>query len=427
MKIVMLPHQLEFLESDYEVVAASCGRGAGKSFMAAAAGATHLKKGDSGLLIGPTFEDCDIIINFIIDFLSATHTKFIHHKSKHYLKLRNGGTLYYRTAETERGIRGKTNLSFLIMDEAAMSSRKIYMLALMCLRGAKVRKRKIYLISTPRGKANWFYDVCMSDKCHLVKANTRSNTFLGEEFVEMLQEQVTDKELLKQELEAAWLDLTACPVFEESLLETMLKPSQSSSGKVVVGIDVATGGDNSSACVMRGNEIIKIHAQKTTADVGTLINMAHASLGGLVPDYFVIDSTGVGAFAPVEFKRVWPDSTVIPVNFSEKSYKPGYANRRAEIYFDLRTRIQTGLRYGSQVSDDIRSKVWKQALATEYMLGGKSILTIVPKKDIKMKTGSSPDELDSVVLAACVDVNALTHQRSSSAPVPTMPLSIRRN
>ena len=297
----------------------------------------------------------------------------------------------------------------------------------MCLRGAKVRKRKIYLISTPRGKANWFYDVCMGDRCHLVKATTRANTFLGEEFVEMLMEQVTDKELLKQELEAAWLDLTACPVFEESLLEMRLKPSQSSSGKIVVGIDVATGGDNSSACVMRGNEIIKIHAQKTTADIGTLVNMAHAALGGLVPDYFVIDSTGVGAFAPVEFKRIWPDSIVIPVNFAEKSYKPGYANRRAEIYFDLRTRIQNGLRFGGQVPQDVRNNVWKQALATEYMLGGKSILTIVPKKDIKMKIGCSPDELDSVALAASVDANALSQQRSCSAPVPTMPLSIRRN
>jgi hypothetical protein len=267
----------------------------------------------------------------------------------------------------------------------------------------------------------------MSEACHLVKANTTSNTFLGESFVEMLNELITDKSLLAQELEAEWLDLSACPVFEEDFIKLLSSPLPRVGSAIVVGVDVATGGDNSSACVKKGNELIKIHSQRTSSDVGTLVNMVHNALGGLAPDYFVIDSTGVGAFAPTEFKRHWPDAVVIPVNFAEESLRPGYTNRRAELCFELRRKITEGLRYGAGIPQETRDLVHKQAMATEYMIGPKNRLALVPKKDIKQKIGCSPDELDAIMLASFVDADNLARLNKSTAPIPTMPLSVRKN
>lgn len=418
---------MEFLDSPSKFVSMPAGRGAGKSLVASLACARHLKRGESGLLIAPTFEDCDVIVNYLVDFLEASHTAYKHNKSKHCISLRNGARLYYRTGETEKGIRGKTNLSFLVLDEAAMVPHEIYVIALACLRGELVRNIKVYCISTPKGRGNWYYDYSISDYTHMIRATTRDNHKLGAEFYEMLRSNYS-ADFLAQEAEAEWIDLSACNVFDDSEYRALCSVSQSSVGaSVIVGIDVATGGDNSSAAVIRGNEIIRIHSRKTTMDIGSLIHLATGALGGLEPNMFVIDTTGVGAFAPSEFRKHWANAEVFGVNFGEKAYKPGYVLRRDEIHFDLKRRIASGLRFGGGVGEEMRRSVQRQLLATEYTIGTKSAFKLLPKKEIKSKIGCSPDELDSLALAASINPESTLMLRREPIPAPVMPITNRRN
>lgn len=184
----------------------------------------------------------------------------------------------------------------------------------------------------------------------------------------------------------------------------------------MVGVDVATGGDSSSCCVIRGNEIVNLVSRKTSPDVDTLLDLIRDSLGGLAPDYIVMDSTGVGAFAPAQALKRWPAATVIPVGFGNPAIKQGFENRRAEIHFDLRSAIGKGLCFGPGVTQTQRLKLQRQMRATEYMLGRKSAYRIQPKKEIKAKLGESPDELDSVALAASVDQAAMLRQNNTTTP-----------
>lgn len=428
MKLRLLKHQMEMATSTSLVTVGAAGRGAGKSLVAGAIAATKLKNGLSGLLIAPIFDDCSVIVNYIEDFLRDSHTAYQHNRSKHFIKLkRNGATLFYRTGETEKGIRGKTNLSFMIVDEAAQIPYEIYLIAKACLRGAKVRSPQIYLISTPRGKGNWLYEEAMKPSTKLVMASTRDNTLLDSSFYEELKSSYSG-DFAAQELEAAWVDSSAMCVYSDSEWELFSSPLAgiNQASRVVVGLDVAAGGDNSSACVIRGNEVIRIHSAKTTLEMESLISLVRTALGGLAPDVIIIDSTGVGTFAPAEFKKAFAGAEVFGVNFADKAYRPGYTNRRDEIHFDLKKRIEKGLRLHPSISQEMRKQLQKQMLATDYMISGKSDFKLVPKKEIKSKIGSSPDELDSVVLAASVDAESIGAMRAQRAPVQTIAITPRR-
>lgn len=406
-------YQYEFLTSVSEEVVAVMGRGTGKSKMLAITAAMHLKNGANGLLLAPTFEDCDVTLNFLIDILHDSKTKFSHNKSKNFIKLRNGAKFYYRPTESDKGIRGKTDVSFLMVDEAALCRMDRYLEACGCLRG-KIKFRRIYLISTPKGRGNWLYEAAMKEGTHLIVRKTTDSPFLDAGFYESLQRKYTG-EFLDQEVNASWIDLNSSLIYSEEDYAS-LSTYKPSSGMVVVGVDVATGGDNSSCCLIRGNEIVRIVSRKTTPDVDTLLDLVRDTLGGLLPDYIVIDSTGVGAYAPAQASKRWPSCKVIPVGFGNPAIKQGFVRRRAEIHFDLRVRIQKGLCFGPMVTPEMRSKLQRQMRATEYMIGRKGAYQIIEKKEIKAKLGESPDELDSVALASSVDQAAMAFMNKNTAP-----------
>ena len=409
-------YQYEFISSIADEVIGVMGRGSGKSKMLAVTASIHLKNGANGLLLAPTFEDCDVTLNFLIEILQESKTKYTHNKSKNYVQVsKTKARLYYRPTESDKGIRGKTNLSFLMVDEAALCRMDRYLEAVGCLRG-KIKFRRIYLISTPKGRGNWLYEAAMKEGAHLITRKSTDSPFLDQGFFDTLKGMYSG-DFFEQEANATWIDLNAALIYSEedySKLATY-RPSQGN-GLVIVGVDVATGGDNSSCCLIRGDEIIRIVSRKTTPDVDTLLDLVRDTLGGLVPDYIVIDSTGVGAYAPAQASKRWPACKVIPVGFGNPAIKQGFVRRRAEIHFDLRTRIGKGLCFGPGVTPEMRSKLQRQMRATEYMIGTKSRYQIIEKKEIKAKLGESPDELDAVALASSVDQAAVAFMNKNTAP-----------
>lgn len=409
-------YQQEFIESEEELVVGVMGRGTGKSKMLSITAARLLKMGASGLLLAPTFEDCDVTLNFLLEILDESRTKYTHNKSKNFIQLkRNKARLYYRPTESDKGIRGKTNISFLMVDEAALCKRERYLEAVGCLRG-KIKFRRRYLISTPKGRGNWLYEEAMSESAHLIIRKTTDSPFLDEGFYETLKG-MYGGEFFEQEVNAGWIDLNASLIYSEEDYISLNTYRQPQPGAVVVGVDVATGGDNSSCTLIRGTEVIRVISRKTSPDVSTILDLIRDTLGGLVPDYIAIDSTGVGAYAPAEVSKRWPACRIIPVNFGAAAFKQGYENRRAEIHFDLRSKISQGLCFGPQVGQDARNKIQRQMRATEYMIGRKGAYRIIEKKEIKAKLSESPDELDSLAIACSVDQAALARINNNQAPV----------
>lgn len=406
MKIELLPKQYEAITSNARTVAYVGGRGTGKSVVAAWIAVRELTLGHSGLVIAPIFEDLrSVMIKYIVEFLTDANIKHQHNKSEHWIKVKNS-YLYYRSAETESGLRGKSELQFLIVDEAATVDYTIYLIAKACLRGRTVRNPRTYLVGTPRGKSNWFYDAAFREDTHLIHAKTTENTFLDISFYEDLKNTYSD-EFARQELEGDFIDNDSSNVFLDSEWKMFTRKTNGMGNQIIVGIDVAAGGDDSSAAVYRGNQLVNVVARKTTTDIATLIDLCRGSLGGLEPNYILIDSTGIGTFAPAEFQKVWGSSKVIGVNFGSKSNKKGFALRRDEIYFDLKKKINVGWTISGSIDPKIIAQVEKEFYATEYGINNNRDFKLIPKAEIKSKIGRSPDMLDAICLGASLDMETI--------------------
>lgn len=406
MRIELLPKQYEAITSNASTVAYVGGRGTGKSVVAAWIAVKELKSGNSGLVIAPIFEDLrSVMIKYIVEFLSDAKIQFQHNKSEHWIKVRNA-FLYYRSAETESGLRGKSELQFLIVDEAATVDFNIYLIAKACLRGKKVRNPRTYLVGTPRGKSNWFYDAAFKPGTHLIHAKTTENIFLDVSFYEDLKNTYSD-DFARQELEGDFIDNDSSNVFLDAEWKMFTRKMNGMGNQIIVGIDVAAGGDDSAAAVFRGNQLVNIVAKKTTTDIATLIDLCRTALGGLAPNYILIDSTGIGTFAPAEFQKVWNTSKVIGVNFGAKSNKKGFSLRRDEIYFDLKKKINQGWTISSTIDSKIVAQIEKEFYATEYGINNNRDFKLIPKSEIKSKIGRSPDMLDAICLGASLDMDTI--------------------
>lgn len=141
--------------------------------------------------------------------------------------------------------------------------------------------------------------------------------------------------------------------------------------------------------------------------MSTLIDLCRMSLGGLAPNYIIIDSTAIGTFAPAEFQKIWKDSKVIGVNFGAKANKKGFALRRDEIYFDLKKKINQGWTISSSIDAKIVAQIEKQFYATAYGLNNNRDFKLIPKAEIKSKIGVSPDMLDAICLGASLDMETI--------------------
>lgn len=345
--------------------------------------------------------------------MDKTKTKYQHNKSEHWVKVKEA-ILYYRSAESESGIRGRSNLSFLIVDEAATVNHDIYLIAKACLRGEFVRNPRTLLVGTARGKGNWFYDAAFKEGTHLVRSRTTDNIYLDSSFYDDLKDTYSD-EFAKQELDGEFIDNDSCAVFSQADWDRFTRKSSALGSQVILGVDVAAGGDDSACAMIRGNELANLYTKKTTTDIASLIDLARITLGGVEPNYIVIDSTGIGTFAPAEFKKIWPKATVLGVNFGAKSNKKGYALRRDEIHFDLKKKIELGLFISPRIDPKIVKKLQKQFFATEYTINNNRDFKLIPKVEIKSKIDCSPDDLDAVALAASVDAESITKQREIDA------------
>lgn len=93
------------------------------------------------------------------------------------------------------------------------------------------------------------------------------------------------------------------------------------------------------------------------------------------------------------------------IAFGGKPVNSAYMNRRAEMYFALKKTVENGL-YG--LTEDIK----KELAMTRYIQTSTGKLQIIPKGDIKLNLGHSPDTSDALALTCC---SSLASRRTPAA------------
>ena len=165
-------------------------------------------------------------------------------------------------------------------------------------------------------------------------------------------------------------------------------------GVFTYAVDVARyGNDKSVRTKRRGFRIFDLieYKDRNTMELANTVNGDYLS-ESTAPNGIFVDTIGVGAGVYDKLQEL--GRSCIEANVSMKADKIDlYANKRAEMYFNLRDFI----RLGGKIPDDGDLK--EELLAIRYIFSktnGK--ILIQPKDEIKEILGRSPDKSDSVAL-----------------------------
>ena len=183
-----------------------------------------------------------------------------------------------------------------------------------------------------------------------------------------------------------------------------------------IGVDVARFGDDATCvhsrrgnCSVTHNTWRKMSTMETAGRVWNIIQSQHAIFGEDIPTRIIlrIDTTGgdVGTGVVDRIRELIaefgiPNIELHAIGAAERPYNPRvYQNKRSEIWFTAATWGQSGQLDLTRIPVRKRDILISQLLASKYAYDSQGKRVVEPKKDIKERTGRSPDDADAFNLA----------------------------
>lgn len=277
---------------------------------------------------------------------------------------------------------------------------------------------KLRITSTPNGRGNKFADIMSADdqiwSRHIVDIYTAIADGLDRN-ADVLRQGCGDDLVWRQEYELD-LDVAAYNQFitYESIAKSILaQPHHDSTAPLLMGVDVARFGVDSSVIAFRQGQDAKslpIREYKGL-DTMALAGQVTQLVGVHGVDYIFVDGVGVGG-GVVDRLRDLGIYNVIDVNAAAKSDMPECYNKRTEMYYNLREWILGG---GTLPND---TALHKELTAAQYRYGDDRRIRLEAKDEIKKRIGKSPDKADALALTFAYPVggkhNAFYTQHSNN-------------
>lgn len=333
--------------------------------------------------------------------------QYQYNKSSHKFTYRNG-IIYLESYEAIENIRGYTLISLAILDECCLAPPDIFTILAFCMRGGGIHP-KIRMLSTPRSQ-NWVTRYVQDYKIPIVNAKTTDNKLINEEQIELMKKTCTDENAWRREFYGEEVDDDdGGVIFTSSLLTDISKVhvGEENDG-YCIGIDCAGLGTDSNIIVVRSeDQILEIIDKKvaTAAEMASIVRGIILSRGSDKLSHIAIDE-GYGLDL---YNRLAEDELPCHlVAFGGSPENHAYANERAELYFNLKKGIEEhGLR-------GITEEIKRELQATKYKLNSSNRIQIIPKDEIKLNLGRSPDFADALALtyyAPIIPIEAFTTKR----------------
>ena len=162
---------------------------------------------------------------------------------------------------------------------------------------------------------------------------------------------------------------------------------------LIMGIDIGGGGDKSKFVIRKGNFAFvasTLHTTDTMLNVDEAIRLAN--LYGIRKDRVFVDDTGIGRGVSDMLEQ--HGFYNCGVSFGESPFrKELFANRRAEMYWDMSEWVKNG-----GILDE-ESTGWIELTWTKYKVQtGEKKIILEDKERIRQKFRASPDTADALAL-----------------------------
>lgn len=392
-KFKLFPHQKKMIYSNEPILYARCGRGSGKSFTASILAVLAMLRGEKVICLGQTSSAVvEVLAPEILDKLNKIIPgQFSYNKTAHKFQYRKG-IIYLQSYEAIEAIRGFTQISLAILDEAALAPPDVFTILAFCMRGEGVHP-KIRMMSTPRSD-NWLTRYIADNHIPVIHATTRDNKLITEEQIEIMKRTCVDDNAWRREFFGEEVDDdNGGIIFSAGLLSEKSKVNVGSVSRgYAIGIDCSGLGVDSNIIIVRSeDEILEIIDRRvaTAADMASLVRGIVQARGRDDLSHIAIDE----AYGLDLYNRlIEMGLPCYLVPFGGRPENGSYANNRAELYFNLKKGIEDHGLFG--ITDEIE----RELKATKYKLNSSNRIQIIPKDEIKLNLGRSPDYADALAL-----------------------------
>ena len=315
------------------------------------------------------------------------------------LTFSNGAFLDMRSADRPENIEG-FGYDIAVLNEAGIILKDQYLWENAISPMLLDNPNSIAIIGgVPKGK-NKFYHLAQNGikgvkEWEFLQFSSFDNPLLDKDEIYRLIDELggENSAVVKQEIFGEFVDNASNLLLSISELESAFnKPNLENENAVEVwAVDIARYGDDFSVLAKRNGDNVyafsKFGGISTTQTAEKIFGEYLRSK--IKPKRIFIDTTGVGAgvFDILSEKNL-PVSEAI---MSAKAIDEAYANKRAEMYFELKNKLRS-LKIANEPNLII------EAMASEYFYNSKNQFQIESKDEIKRKIGHSPDMLDALAM-----------------------------
>ena len=307
------------------------------------------------------------------------------------------GIIYLGSYESLESLRGYTKISLIILDEAALAPPNIFEVVAFCMRDCD-EEPKIRMMSTPRS-ANWLTQYVKNNNIPVITAKTSDNKKITQKEIELMKKTAIDENSWRREFYGDEVDdETNGVLFTTNLLTSTPKFLQRNNEGFAIGIDCSGLGKDSNVIVVRNqNEILDIVEKKiaSNSELCSIVRgliMTHGK--GNLSHVAIDEAYGLDLHERLSDAGI--NAVIVP--FSGKPKNSAYANQRAEMYINMKKCIEEfGLK-------GINDELYRELQATKYILNNSGKIQIIPKDEIKLNIGRSPDIADALALTYTQDI-----------------------
>lgn len=331
----------------------------------------------------------------------------------------NGAKITLYGADNAEALRG-LYFDYVVMDEVA--DMKPFVWGEIVRPALADRKGKCLFIGTPKGMNLFFelYNRGVSDgrtwASLVFRASDTVNVlpWITMEELDNARADLTDAQY-RQEFECdfnASCDNTLIPLdLIYKARGKHIPEIDYSRSPLIYGVDVARfGGD---ACVVQPRRGLAAFTQTRIVGIDnmTFASMLHRRIVDERPDAVFIDA-GRGEGVIDRLRQLGSPAPIIEVPFGGQAIDHtvnGYANRRAEMWDNMRK----WLKQGGAIPDDY--ELTKEMAAVTYAYDGQSRLKLESKETIRERVGFSPDRADALALTFAEPVAVRSEDCTSAA------------
>lgn len=393
-KYMLFPHQKALFTTNEKIIYLRCGRGAGKTFCAALLCAIRLLQGQRIICLSPTNRNSEeVMLPAIMGRLDQIIPDGYTYKPQAKKIIYKKGVIYFASYESMENLRGFTSISLAVCDEAAMAPPDLFSVLSFTMRDLPENvEGKIVLLSTPRPE-NWLTTFIKENNVKIISAKTSDNKRIKQSEIDLMKKTCLDENAWRREFYGEECeDNTEGILFSNALLTSCSKvPPQAGIG-YAIGVDCSGLGVDNNVIVVRGlNKILKVEKIRiaTAAEMCSRIKAIIEEYGKNNLSHIAIDEA-YGLDLANRLKEASFTPRLVP--FGGKPMNEVYANLRAEMYCNMKKQIEEFGMIG------LTEEMKRELTCTKYILSNSNKIQIIPKGDIKLVLGRSPDSADALAL-----------------------------